>query len=115
MSDCSSDVRSRRRRVEVGNVAVFRDVAPTKAQALKPLEEASEVFGAWQAWDKSRCMDDATGIPNSPRTLEARDALLDECADTIQAVANLAASLGVVDMTDRMHACRIRNEKRGRL
>ena len=96
-------------------MAVFRDVEPTKEQALKPLEEAAEVFGAWQAWDKSRRMDDATGIPNSPRTLEARDALLDECADAIQAVCNLAASLGVRDMTDRMHACRIRNEKRGRL
>ena len=60
-------------------------------------------------------MDEATGIPNSPRTLEARDALLDECADVVQAVCNLAASLGVRDMTDRMHACRVRNEKRGRL
>ena len=115
MSDCSSDIRARRRRVEVGNVAVFRDVEPTKEQALKPLEEASEVFGAWQAWGKSRRMDDATGIPNSPRTLEARDALLDECADVIQAVCNLAASLGVRDMTDRMHECRKRNEERGRM
>lgn len=115
MSDCSNDIRARRRRVEVGNVAVFRDVEPTKAQALKPLEEAAEVFGAWQAWDKSRRMDEATGIPNSPRTLEARDALLDECADVIQAVCNLAASLGVVDMTDRMRACRVRNEARGRM
>ena len=115
MSDCSSDIRARRKAVEVGNVAVFREVRPDKAQALKPIEETAEVFGAWQAWDKSRRMDEATGIPNSPRTLEARDALLDECADVVQAVCNLAASLGVRDMTDRMHACRVRNEKRGRL
>lgn len=115
MSDCSSDIRTRRKAVEIGKVAVFRDVAPDKAQALKPIEETAEVFGAWQAWDKSRRMDEATGIPNSPRTLEARDALLDECADVVQAVCNLAASLGVRDMTDRMHECRVRNDKRGRL
>ena len=114
MSDCSSDVRARRRRVEVGGVAVFRDVEPTKAQALKPLEEASEVFGAWQLYDRRLRMDKATGI-RSPQAAELRDALLDECADAIQAVCNLAASLGVRDMTDRMHECRIRNEKRGRL
>ena len=114
MSDCSSDVRSRRRSVEVGKVAVFRDVAPTKEQALKPLEEAAEVFGAWQLYDRRLRMDEATGI-RSPQAAELRDAMLDECADVVQAVCNLAASLGVVDMTDRMHACRIRNEERGRM
>ena len=46
---------------------------------------------------------------------ELRDALLDECADVIQAACNLAASLGVRDMTDRMHACKLRNERRGRM
>ena len=115
MSDCSSDIRSRRKAVEVGKVAVFREVRPDKAQALKPIEEAAEVFGAWQAWDKSRRMDEATGIPNSPRTLEARDALLDECADVVQAVCNLAASLGVVDMRSHMEECVARNMARGRM
>lgn len=37
-------------RVEIGSVAVFRDLEASKAQALKPLEEAAKVFGAWQAW-----------------------------------------------------------------
>lgn len=115
MSDCSSDIRARRRSVEVGKVAVFREVRPDKAQALKPLEEASEVFGAWQLYDRRLRIDEAVGITGTPRAMELRDALLDECADAIQAVCNLAASLGVRDMTDRMHACRIRNEKRGRL
>lgn len=36
------------RYVNVGTVRVFDHVAPDKAQALKPLEEAAEVFGAWQ-------------------------------------------------------------------
>lgn len=114
MSDCSSDIRARRKAVEVGKVAVFREARPDKAQALKPLEEAAEAFGAWQLYDRRTRMDEATGI-RSPQAAELRDALLDECADVVQAVCNLAASLGVRDMTDRMHACRVRNEKRGRL
>lgn len=114
MSDCSSDIRARRKHVDVGNVAVFAHVEPDKAQALKPLEEAAEAFGAWQLYDRRMRMDEATGI-RSPQASELRDALLDECADVVQAICNLAASLGVRDMTDRMHACRLRNERRGRL
>ena len=114
MSDCSSDIRSRRKHVDVGNVAVFAHVEPSKEQALKPLEEAAEAFGAWQLYDKRTRMDEATGI-RSPQASELRDALLDECADVVQAVCNLAASLGVRDMTDRMRECRLRNEKRGRM
>ena len=34
--------------VEIGTVQTFPDVKPDKAQALKVLEEAAEVFGAWQ-------------------------------------------------------------------
>lgn len=35
------------RAVRVGAVATFEGVKPDKAQALKLLEEAAEVFGAW--------------------------------------------------------------------
>ena len=115
MSDCSAEPRRRAgRTVDVGKVAVFSQVEPTKEQALKPLEEAAEAFGAWQLYDRRTRMDEATGI-RSPQASELRDALLDECADVVQAVCNLAASLGVRDMTDRMRECRIRNERRGRL
>lgn len=114
MSDCSSDIRARRRLVDVGNVAVFAHVEPTKEQALKPLEEAAEAFGAWQLYDRRMRMDEATGI-RSPQASELRDALLDECADVVQAACNLAASLGVRDMTRRMRECRLRNERRGRM
>ena len=114
MSDCSSDIRARRRLVDVGNVAVFAHVEPTKEQALKPLEEAAEAFGAWQLYDRRMRMDEATGI-RSPQASELRDALLDECADVVQAACNLAASLGVRDMTHRMRECRLRNERRGRM
>ena len=115
MSDCSSDIRARRRAVEVGSVAVFAHIEPSKEQALKPLEEAAEAFGAWQTLGDLLEAGEAMGAPDHEITRAARDALLDECADTIQAVCNLAASLGVRDMTDRMRECRLRNERRGRM
>lgn len=34
--------------VKLGAVRAFPGAVPDKAQALKPLEEAAEVFGAWQ-------------------------------------------------------------------
>lgn len=80
--------------VNIGEVATFPGVLPGKEQALKVLEEAAEVFGAWQAFDDYE--------------------LLYECADVIQAVSNLVASLNVVDFTPYMEECRIRNEERGR-
>lgn len=35
--------------VNIGEVATFPNALPGKEQALKVLEEAAEVFGAWQA------------------------------------------------------------------
>lgn len=83
--------------VEIGTVQTFPDVKPDKAQALKVLEEAAEVFGAWQLGDED------AGI------------LLDECADVIQATCNMIAAYGVRDFTDFMEACRKRNAERGRM
>ena len=86
--------------VEIGTVQTFAEVKPDKAQALKVLEEAAEVFGAWQRWDAME-----GGIA----------ALKDECADVIQATCNLLASYGVRDFTAYMEACRRRNAERGRM
>ena len=36
------------------NMRVFRKVENSKHQALKPLEEAAEIFGAWQECDDMR-------------------------------------------------------------
>lgn len=84
--------------VIVGTVPVFASTEADKAQAIKVVEEAAEVFGAWQTWvDGGWC------------------ALIGECADTIQAVGNLLDALGVVDMEQHMEECRARNEERGRL
>lgn len=88
--------------VIVGTVPVFKSTEADKAQAMKVVEEAAEVFGAWQTWvDGGWCAGD-------------RRALIGECADTIQAVGNLLDALGVADMEQHMEECRARNEARGR-
>ena len=86
--------------VRVGSVRRFDEVKPDKAQALKPLEEAAEVFGAWQEHV-------ATDI--------RRERILAECADVVQATLNLVAALGVKDFRPWMKACETRNRKRGRI
>lgn len=90
--------------VNVGEVAAFPAVKADKAQALKVLEEAAEVFGAWQVFNA-----DQDG------NTSAIFLLLDECADVIQAVSNLVAALNVVNFAPYMDDCRERNEERGRL
>ena len=88
--------------VKIGEVETFPDAKADKAQALKVLEEAAEVFGAWQALDTGEC------------SSRKRVDVLDECADVIQAVANLIYAMGERDFAPYMNACRERNEKRGR-
>lgn len=68
-----------------------------KVQALKPLEEAAEVFGAWQ--------------------LNSDTYVLNECMDVVQAVVNLLAALGFTqeDVDAAIERCNERNRERGRL
>lgn len=66
------------------NMCVFNNVSDSKGQALKPLEEAAEAFGAWQEFDRMR---------NVPARMDMRDDLIDECMDTVQAIANLLAAV----------------------
>lgn len=54
-----------------------------KAQALKPLEEAAEVYGAWQDCDDMRLS------PIMTARREYRQNLIDECMDVVQAVVSL--------------------------
>ena len=86
-------------------VRVFDGVKPDKEQAKKVLEEAAEVFGAWQAYDDR-------GNPFSGSAEERN--LLAEIADVIQASLNLAASLGCTSLAAQMLACEKRNRERGR-
>ena len=90
--------------IKLGAVRAFPNVAPDKPQALKVLEEAAEVFGSWQQRDPR----DETHIGYATANV------LDEIADTIQACCNLAAALGVDDMTPYLARCEERNRKRGR-
>lgn len=70
------------------NTRIFNKVDNGKGQALKPLEEAAEVFGAWQEFDSMR------NSPFSSASRDMRDRLIDECMDTVQATANLLAAIG---------------------
>lgn len=93
------------------NTRIFNKVDDSKGQALKPLEEAAEVFGAWQELDSMR---------NSPflsAWRDMRDDLIDECMDTVQAVANLLAAVGATqgEVDDAIKRMDERNENRGRL
>lgn len=93
--------------VEIGTVQTFADVKADKAQALKVLEEAAEVFGAWQLWDDLE--------PGEKRDGFNVVCLMNECADVIQATCNLVAAYGVTDFTGFMEACLKRNAERGRM
>ena len=91
--------------VTIPPVRAFAGIAPDKAQALKPLEEAAEVFGAWQLWDEH---------PDGDLGERLASDLVDECADVIQATCNLLAAMGVTDLSEAMAACERRNRERGR-
>lgn len=80
-----------------------------KAQALKPLEEAAEVFGAWQQCDDYRdCR--ITAFRD-----ELKRDLIDECMDVVQAVVNLldAEEFTQEDVDAAIGRCNARNWERG--
>ena len=88
-------------------VEPFMKFVEPKAQALKPLEEAAEVFGAWQA----------SGIDGSDSiTPEMREDIVYECFDTIQACVNLLDSIGTTDaeLSDSASKVYANNVERGR-
>lgn len=100
--------------IKLGSVHAFPRVAPDKAQALKPLEEAAEVFGAWQRIDRMSAAFNTVDEINSQMMCDMQNDLMDEIAGTIQACCNLAAALGVHDLTPYLARCEERNRKRGR-
>ena len=88
--------------VEIGSVRAFPDVRPDKAQALKVVEEAAEVYAAWQDWSSTE----------DKELMEAF--VVNELADCITACANLAAALGCDSLEDAINMAEIRNRFRGR-
>lgn len=89
----------------------FDEPDEPKAQALKPLEEAAEVFGAWQELDSMR------RSPFFSAWRDMRDDLIDECMDVVQAVVNLLDAEGFTqeDVDAAIERCNERNRERGRL
>lgn len=78
-----------------------------KESALKPLEEAAEVFGAWQDMDNSR---------RSYQSMWAgyfRNMLADEIADCITACCNLANRYNI-DLQAAIDRVEKSNVERGR-
>ena len=101
--------------MKLGNVLPFPNAKPDKAQALKVLEEASETVEACKKWFLADGFQkrNAEKVPADFADAEFAD-LMDEIADTIQASCNLAASLGVTDLTPYLARCEERNRRRGR-
>ena len=97
--------------VTIPPVRCFDGSEADKPHALKPLEEAAEVFGAWQRWSKEVTR---WGNPRSFDSYPFRQELLSECADVIQATINLVAAFGVEDFGPWMKECERRNRERGR-
>lgn len=93
------------------NLRTFREVEDSKAQALKPLEEAAEVYGAWQDCDDMRL----SPIMTARRVY--RQNLIDECMDVVQAVVSLLDAEGFTqeDVDAAIERCNERNRERGRL
>ena len=98
--------------VTIPPVRCFAHVETSKAQALKPLEESAEVFGAWRDYERTKSWSEDWDefLAHNDATIS----LVDECCDVITATCNLLCALGVTDLTDAMAACERRNEERGR-
>jgi NTP pyrophosphatase (non-canonical NTP hydrolase) len=87
-----------------------------KEAALKPLEEASEVHGAWQMLGETNQGDFARVAKMGILKLEddmRLSRLADEIADVIQAACNLAARYDI-NLDSAMKRCTERNLARGR-
>lgn len=80
-----------------------------KEAALKPLEEAAEAFGAWQTYN--RCVCDG----KFELAKRARENLIHECCDVIQATASLMSLFanGDEETYSTMRRMRENNMKRG--
>ena len=93
------------------NTRVFDKVNDDKHQALKPLEEAAETFGA------GRELDSMGNGPFPSAWRDMRDDLIDECMDTVQATANPLAAIGATrgEVDAAIERMDERNGDRGRL
>lgn len=84
------------------------DMGSPKEKALKPLEEAAEAFGAWQAFMNADC--------DAERMTHTRSDIVYECCDVIQATVNLLYYLGAneSEVSFMMRNVAKSNKERGR-
>ena len=99
--------------VFIGDVTTWDTGCSPREQALKPLEEAAEVFSAWQDYD--RTSDWGSDWDEFTAHNEALLSIVEECCDVVQATCNLLALLGVDDIRPHMAECLERQRERGRL
>ena len=84
-------------------VDTFRAGTPKEA-ALKPLEEAAEVYGAWQRWVESG---------DAYRDVREYKRLGEELADCVTACVNLADRAGI-RLDRELAVVEEKNRRRGR-
>lgn len=83
-------------------VTPFRLDCSEDEQACKVLEEAAEVFGAWQNLQEAAYVDSKTDANGLGVTIAEID-LADEIADVIQAACNLAYRYGCFEKVEMCH------------
>lgn len=97
-------------RIEI-NMPVFAGELDERTQALKVLEEASELCEAAKIYNVGKCeVCDKCGC-----CLE-RNELLDEFADVCQTLVNLAAAFNITygEISEALDGCIESNQERGR-
>lgn len=99
--------------MKLGEIKTFPNVKPNKNQVMKVLEEAAEVFSAWEKWRSVSSRVGYSQARSYGMCPEFRN-LANECADVIMATSNLLASLDVENFEYIMEECMNRNRERGR-
>ena len=102
-------------RMKLGYIGTFDGIDADKEQARKVLEESAELFGAWQEWSEWNGRKDTAENPYaaSVREYDARQDLALECADVIQAIANLLSALDINDLSPYLRIVETKNAERG--
>lgn len=100
--------------MRIGDIETFSGCVADKDQVLKIVEECLEVHSAWEDWRKVELSKGYFTSRSYGKCPEYKH-LLDECADVMQATANLLSALGVEDFTHQIRECKARNHARGRI
>lgn len=80
--------------VLIGEIRPFPNARADEEQAAKILEEAAEVFAAWQVYDECLKEKENGNLLNAWAAELYRDDFLNECADLIMACANMLHGSG---------------------